>query len=187
VTRGALLVSVTELLRRPGTRREVRRTVDSPGYVVTGSTVPEGAPIDVDLVVESTADPGTLTVSGRVGAPWTGECRRCLDPVEGTLEVDMHEVFSRRADAVSADDEVWPLEGEEIDLAEVVADAVLLALPLAPLCGPDCRGPAPEAFPTVVGDESAADGAIDADDGDLDGGEGPRDPRWAALDQLRFD
>lgn len=179
MTRGGLLVSVTELLRRPGTRREVRRTVPSPGYVVTGSTVPEGADVDVDLVVESTADPGTLTVTGTIAAPWTGECRRCLDPVEGTLEVDAHEVFSRRADAVSADDEVWPLEGEEIDLEAVVADAVLLALPLAPLCGPDCRGPAPEEFPTRPED-------VPADDVD-DAAPAPRDPRWAALDQLHFD
>ena len=179
MSRGGLLVSVTELLRRPGTRRDVRRTVTSPGYVVTGSAVPEGADISVDLVVESTADPGTLTVSGTIAAPWTGECRRCLDPVEGTLEVDMHEVFSRRADAVSADDEVWPLEGEEIDLDAVVADAVLLALPLAPLCGPDCRGPAPEEFPAVTEDD-AADDATEPD-------APARDPRWAALDQLHFD
>lgn len=182
MSRGGLLVSVTELLRRPGTRREVTRTIEGSGHGVVGSSVSEGAPIEVDLVVESTADPGTLTVAGRVSAPWTGECRRCLDPVEGTLEVDVHEVFSHRADAIAADDEVWPLEGEEIDLAAVVDDALLLALPLAPLCGPDCRGPAPEDFPAVAGE-----GAPTGDDGGSDEGDGPVDPRWAALDQLRFD
>ena len=50
-------------------------------------------------------------------------------------------------------------------------DTALLALPLAPLCSADCAGPAPEAFPVVPPDEG-----------------GPvRDPRWAALDELRFD
>jgi len=175
VNRPALLVSVTELLRRPGSRREVERTVASPGYAVTGSTVPEGADIDVRLVVESTADPGTLTLTGTVAAPWTGECRRCLDPVAGSLEIDLREVFSRSAASTGGDDEVWPLDGEEIDLSEVVADAVLLALPLAPLCGPDCRGPVPEQLPVSVEGE--------ADDADPT----PVDPRWAALDELRFD
>jgi len=39
------------------------------------------------------------------------------------------------------------------------------------LCGDDCRGPAPEAFPTGSTDEQEA----------------PRDPRWAGLDELSFD
>lgn len=181
---GALLVGVTELLRRPGTRREVRREIDSPGYAVAGSTVPPGATIDVDLVVESTADPGTLTVTGSVRAPWVGECRRCLEPVEGALEVDLREVFSRTPRSMGDDEEVWPVEGDEIDLAEVVADALLLALPLAPLCGPDCKGPAPDDLPVTV--EGDADGGDALDD--RDGPDEPRrDPRWAALDDLRFD
>ena len=55
----------------------------------------------------------------------------------------------------------------------MVRDAVLLALPLAPLCGDDCRGPAPEAFPTGVGDDDRP---------------GPlADPRWAALAELDFE
>ncbi|WP_195210577.1 YceD family protein [Actinomarinicola tropica] len=178
MTRPPLLVSVTELLRRPGSQREVRRSIPSPGFVVAGSSVPEGADIDVDVVVASTADPGTITASGTVGAPWRGECRRCLEPVEGTLQIDLDEVFSRRIDPSEVDD-VWPLEGEEIDLAEVVADAVLLALPLAPLCGPDCQGPDPDDAPVTV--EGDGDGTGE------EGGEAPRDPRWAALDELRFD
>ena len=63
----------------------------------------------------------------------------------------------------------------------MVRDAVLLTLPLAPLCADDCKGPAPEVFPAVVEGDAAPsaddDEAIDA----------PGDPRWAALDGLRFD
>ena len=51
-------------------------------------------------------------------------------------------------------------------------------LPLAPLCGPDCRGPAPEDFPATVEGEGAGEG---------EGDEPAGDPRWAALDELRFD
>ncbi|MBK5223853.1 MAG: DUF177 domain-containing protein [Acidimicrobiia bacterium] len=170
-----LRISVTELLRRPGTRREVARTFTSPGYLVAASTVPEGSDIVVDLVVESTAQSGTLTVTGTVAAPWEGECRRCLADVHGTLEIDVREVFSHSPDALT-DDDVWPLEGEEIDLDEVVGESILLALPLAPLCGPDCKGPALDEFPARIDDDTTEDGS------------GPlADPRWAALDQLHFD
>jgi uncharacterized protein len=177
--RSELRLGVGDLLHRPGTRREVERELKSVGLAVAASTVPAGATIALSLAVESTADPGTLTVTGTVSAPWAGECRRCLDPVHGEIETEVSEVFARRP----VDDEIWELEGEEIDLAALAFEALLLALPLAPLCGPDCRGPAPEAFPAVVEDDGV----------DIEGGtrEGDRertiDPRWSALDDLRFD
>ena len=70
------------------------------------------------------------------------------------------------------DGETYPIEGDEVDLEPVVRDGVLLHLPLAPLCRPDCPGPAPEAFPTMVEGE---DGEVS--DEDLSG-EPARDPRW---------
>jgi uncharacterized protein len=169
----SLRVGIGDLLQRPGTRRDVERELRSEGLSVTGSRVPAGATVAVDLVVESTADPGTLTITGTVTAPWVGECRRCLAQVEGELETEVHEVFGR----TPVDEEIWPLDGDEIDLGEVVREALLLALPLAPLCSADCRGPAPDEFPAVPADEAESEGEP----------EQPLDPRWAALDELRFD
>jgi uncharacterized metal-binding protein YceD (DUF177 family) len=50
---------------------------------------------------------------------------------------------------------------------------VLLHLPLAPLCSPDCAGPAPSELSVL---DATEDAALDT-----------RDPRWAVLDELRFD
>ena len=36
--------------------------------------------------------------------------------------------------------ETYPLDGDQIDLEPMVRDAVLLELPLGPLCGDDCAG-----------------------------------------------
>jgi uncharacterized protein len=52
----------------------------------------------------------------------------------------------------------------------VVREALALALPLAPVCREDCPGPDPEANPVVTDDEAPAG-----------------DPRWSALDALRFE
>lgn len=170
--RGDLRFGVGDLLHRPGTRRDVRRTVATDELVVGTATVAAGTEIDVDLVVESTAQPGTIAITGTLSAPWRGECRRCLTPIEGTVETTVHEIFATHP----ADEEIWPLEDESVDLGAVVREGVLLALPLAPLCRDECMGPAPDEFPAI---------SIDTDD---DGADGPiGDPRWAALDQLRFD
>lgn len=161
-----LRIPVAELRRRPGNRSTVDRTVPVGGLGVGSATTPVGAEAQVVLHLESQSD--GVTVQGEVRAPWTGECRRCLEATGGELVAEIAEVFSDHPDGA----ELLAFDGDAVDLSETVRDAVVLALPLAPLCRSDCPGPEPESFPVRVEGES--------------GGE-RSDPRWAALDELRFD
>ncbi len=133
---------------------------------ISAARVPDGGLVSVTVTLEAIGG-GALTATGTVGAPWTGACRRCLEPVEGSAEVEVREIFELHP----TDGETYPLRGEQVDLEPMVRDAVLLALPLAPLCADACAGPAPDQFPTGP---AATD-------------EPPLDPRWAALSQIEFD
>lgn len=169
--RRPLRVGTAELLRRLGTRKPFHERVALDDLRISTAEVPRGAEIDVDLVLESISS--GLVVEGTVTAPWEGECRRCLEHVQGIVESEVKEIFERQA----VEGETYPLDQDEVDLEPMVRDAVLLALPLAPLCGRECSGPAPDAFPT--GPEGAD--AETAEAARL------RQERWGALDQLRFD
>ena len=102
--------------------------------------VPVGAELDLDLRLESVMD-GVL-VSGTVSAPLSGQCGRCLEPVSDELTVRVQELFvyPEAATEHDDDDEVAQLEGDLLDLAPTLRDAVVLALPLTPLCRQDCQG-----------------------------------------------
>ncbi|MEO7556573.1 MAG: YceD family protein [Acidimicrobiales bacterium] len=162
------LVSVTELVKHPGTRRPTEVAGPIEGLAITSARVPAGADVAFVGVLESIAD-GSITATGAVRAPWAGECRRCLAEMAGELVTDVREVFARDG----FDGETYPLDRDRVELLPMVHDAVLLALPLAPLCDGDCAGPDPEAHPVAV---AAAD--VPANRGD---------PRWAGLSDLRFD
>jgi uncharacterized protein len=170
---GRLLVGVTDLVRRPGVRRPVRRGVRYDDLAISSASVAPGEDVVVDLELESISN--GVVADGTLSVPWVGECRRCLGEVRGTVVADLREIFERRP----VEGETYPLGDDLVDLGPMVRDAVLLALPLAPLCTEVCQGPVPEVFPTLV----AADDEEPAGEGD----ERPRDPRWAALDQLGFD
>lgn len=165
-----LRVGVAELRRRLGTRKPFHAEVPLDGLAISTAEVPEGGSIDVDVVLESISN--GLVVDGTVRAPWRGECRRCLEPVEGEVEAQVKEIFERHP----TEGETYPLGDDEVDLEPMVRDAVLLALPLAPLCRSDCAGPAPDAFPTGRDDDAEAEARAAA----------LRDQRWSALDALRF-
>ena len=171
MTHPQLRIGIMELRRRPGTQRDVCVTTRLPGLAITSSHVPDDADIAVDATLEWID--GGVTVTGTVEVPWRAECRRCLDEVGGVLTVDLREVFEVRPE----EGETYPIDGDEVDLEPVVRDAALLNLPLAPLCRESCPGPAPDSFPAVVSEEQEQESELAV----------PTDPRWAALDQLRFD
>lgn len=169
------VVELAEVLRRPGAQHPLHLDGPLPGVELSTSRVPAGGVVALDATVEAQGQ--TVIVQGTARAPWEGECRRCLEAAAGELVLDVREVFEPHP----VDGETFPITDERIDLGAVLRELLALALPMAPLCSEDCPGPDPEAHPVAVeaDDDGAAAGA--------DGGDEPADPRWAALDQLRFD
>jgi uncharacterized protein len=161
---GPLVVGVAELLRRLGTQREVTVAAVLDDIAISSASVIQGADIEGRLTLEAMSD-HAITVKGTITAPWTGECRRCLRTIDGTVSLDVEEVFEARP----VEGETYQLDGDRLNVEPLVRDAVLLALPLAPLCEVACPGPEPEAHP--IGTESSD--AID--------------PRWAGLGDLKFE
>lgn len=167
--RDPLVLDTQAVARRPGTMVEVDRAVVAPpglGTDVVG--VPEGTEIELRLRLESVVE-GVL-VSGVCRTRASGECVRCLDPVVIDLDLDMQELFAY-PDAAAADaDEITQVEDELVDFRPVLRDAVVLALPLQPVCRDDCLG------------LCATCGARLNDDPDHEHQQ--VDPRWAALGGL---
>ncbi len=137
------VIDTRELGRRPGTSRTVRRNVatDKTLGVEGVITVASGTEVALDLLLESVVE-GVL-VTGTAAASTVGECARCLDRLSERIEVEITELFAypdSTTDATTDDDEVGRLINDLVDLEPVVRDAIVLALPNAPLCAPDCAG-----------------------------------------------
>ncbi|RFU88534.1 DUF177 domain-containing protein [Streptomyces triticagri] len=183
--RNPLVFDTHELGRRPGALQRVTRTVDAPKDLglqgVIG--VPEGEPVELDLRLESVME-GVL-VTGTARARVTGECVRCLEPLEREVEADFQEMYSypdaddrgrskqARSDDDSADDEdedITPLEDGLFDLEPVLRDAVVLALPMQPVCREDCPGLCSTCGARLADDPDHHHDAVDI--------------RWAALQGL---
>ena len=143
MTTNPWMVPVTTLRRQPGARREERRAGRVGELSVVGSVVPASAEVVADIRLDSIS--GGIEVTASVSAPWQGECRRCLRPLDAELHCEVRELYRPRADheAPDADEDTYPLAGDYLDLRPLVRDALLLDLPLAPLCQEDCRGLCP--------------------------------------------
>jgi uncharacterized protein len=150
-----LRIDVADLLARPGARRDVTASEELDGLAGTSATVvgPVSAAVTLERIPEG------IVVRGEVTGRWRAECSTCLREIERDQSVHVDELFE--PDPVEG--ETYPLEGHEIDLEQLVRDALLLELPLAPHCEEPCVPAAP------VGD-----------------GRDEGDPRWAALADLEL-
>ena len=151
-----------ELPRRAGEMKEYQLDLEILEPVgVPLVAVPAGDVIEVDMRLESVAE--GILLSADLYAIAKGECIRCLDPVEITVEHKIQELYryeptndkggkrkkhSSRTDNsdeidLDAVDELW-LDGNEMNLEIPIRDAVVLDLPVNPLCSDECLGLCPD-------------------------------------------
>jgi uncharacterized protein len=143
--------------------------------------VPAGADVALEVRFEAVSE-GVLA-TGTAIAPLAGECARCLAPLTSSVTVGFQELYlyaEGRHDKHDKHDEqeeqdageIYHLDGDLLDLEPAFRDAVVLALPMSPLCREDCPGLCAEC------------GAPLADAGPGHQHDAAVDPRWAALKQL---
>jgi uncharacterized protein len=151
-----------ELPRRAGEMKEYQLDLEILEAVgVPLVAVPAGDVIEVDMRLESVAE--GILLSADIYAIAKGECIRCLDPVEITVERKIQELYryeptndkggkrkkhSSRTDTsdeidLDAVDELW-IDSNEMNLEIPIRDAVVLDLPVNPLCSEGCLGLCPD-------------------------------------------
>lgn len=123
----------------------------------------------------------TVRARGEVSGSFLLVCSRCLGdcPFELQGEVDLY--FRPRPDSEAAEvrleqDEldVIHYDSDEIDLGAALREEISLALPMAPVCGPQCRGLCPKCG------QPLAQGQCGCQKKEID-------PRLAKLAELKID
>src|SRR4029077_7589475 len=189
--RGALVFDMRQLGRQAGAALTQTRTVPAPADLrLELIGVPAGADVALEVRFEAVSE-GVLA-TGTAIAPLAGECARCLAPLTSSVTAsfqelylyadgrhdkhdkhDKHDRYDKNDEQEEQDaGELYHLDGDLLDLEPGFRDAVVLALPMSPLCREDCPGLCAEC------------GTLLADAGPGHRHDAAADPRWAALKQL---
>jgi uncharacterized protein len=160
-------MNVSDLLRHPGSTRDVHLEVPVSDLENRSARIDEGTPLTLDLRLESLSH--GIVANGRVRGRWSAVCSRCLAPVERDFDLRLRELFEE--DPV--EDETYPLEHDHIDLEQPLRDLVLPDLPIVPLCDPECLGLCP-----ICG--------VNRNETGCECDTAPRDPRWDVLRDLEL-
>ena len=159
-------IDVRDLLANPGSSTSVTVGEAVPGLRVALAAVPDDAPITGNLLLESVIE-GVL-VSGSIAGRMTLSCARCLKEFEQDFDVKVEEMYVREP---GPDDDYGLTRELTLDPEPMVRDAVVLSMPFAPLCKPDCLG----LCERCGGDRNLGECTCSPQ---------PADPRWSGLEQL---
>ncbi|NMM95177.1 YceD family protein [Bifidobacterium oedipodis] len=166
-------IPVAQIASRAGQSKQIDADFPAPagiGDEISG--IKEGTDVHVRGSFDSIVD--GLIFTGRLTAPFISECTRCLKPIDEDWPVDVTVFFpyeSETKDAAQArngknakntrndkDEDVDIIAGEDesedtypllangawADIEALIRDAFVEALPLQPLCRPDCAGLCPQ-------------------------------------------
>ena len=110
----------------------------------------QAEPLDVHATAELVE--GQIRISGQLHTRLEMSCARCLDPVTEDVTRDF-DLFYRPVISVTKEEEVQLklddteigfFQGDGLFLTDVLAEQVLLALPMKAICRSDCRGLCPQ-------------------------------------------
>lgn len=164
----SVAVDVRDLIGLPGTSRTVDVAEPVSGLRTELAHVPDDRPVGAHLLAESLVE-GVL-VGGTLSGVQVVRCARCLASSDQPFSIEVQELF---APGASATDDEYPIVEGFLDLEPMIRDAVVLAMPLAPLCRPDCLGLCSRCGEDRNLDECTCPPEVDS--------------RWAALSAIRID
>lgn len=174
-----MIVSVAPLLRQPiGSHISYDIAEDPVDPRGDNADLIEAGFDTVDARVTAThTNPGAL-LEGEARGTTDQQCSRCLRPVKVTVDATFAEQYYATMAVISGETlDAAPLDSKTIgsdfliDLTPLLAEELILAMPVAPLCREDCRGLCAECGEDLNERPHEHDEVTDA--------------RWSKLAQLR--
>ena len=135
-----MIVSVNEALRRVGESFPFQWEGELEPQTFAGETVTFVG--TAKLSGTFVYDGKTFRVDADAEAAYQTICARCSKPMVETLSFSFSERFVRSVFKTD-DDELYPYEGERLDLSEAFFDNLFLEMPMTTVCSESCKGLCP--------------------------------------------
>ena len=133
-----MLLGLSNIIDCPGASVSFSTSVDL-SDLQYGECYPVSEPVEALGKVRNTA--GVLKMTGSIRTTNHGVCDRCTTEYEEVVEIPLDVVLvTELASEENEDEWVFPLEGNNADLEDIVRTVFVLNMDSKLLCKPDCKG-----------------------------------------------
>jgi len=131
-----MIVDVADLIKKKVSRKEVHLVYDEENFYDDREKIEFLKPVTLEGELHLTGD--IITLDGEIITKISLPCSRCLVNFNHDVDILIHEEFSTNFD--NKDDEIIFIDGDTIDITNIVKNNIILSLPIKKLCNEDCKG-----------------------------------------------
>ena len=140
MSRCIMIIDVSKLIASDGVSIKINKQIEVDSASFSDFDISIDTPVTASGDIKSVS--GLLYLTLNISAEYTAKCSRCLDTTADKLDFTLNEVFSKPG-LENENDDVIILDSNEIDLDDIVVQALSCALPMTSLCSVDCKGLCP--------------------------------------------
>lgn len=130
-----MIIKLSEITKCKNSKKEVHMCCEMKPIYFDGDKIQFSKPINADGTV-SLMDK-IVEVKLKVSAELMLPCSRCLELFNYPLELEVNEKLST---AGAEDDGISVIEGDSINVTEILENSIIMTLPTKILCKKDCKG-----------------------------------------------
>jgi uncharacterized protein len=131
-----MTIDVLDLIKKKSSRKKVHLVYTEESFYDDGEKIEFVKPIILDSELSLIED--IISLNGTIVTEAILPCSRCLVGFNHIIDIQIHEKFS--SDPENKDEEIIFIEGDTIDVTDVIKNNILLSLPIKKLCKDNCKG-----------------------------------------------
>lgn len=131
-----MTIDVIDLNRRKISKKKVHLVCAEESFYDDGEKIEFISPVTLDGELYLTGD--IINLEGRILTELSLSCSRCLSDFSHTIDIPIHEKFSTNHD--NKDDEIIFIDGDTIDITDIIKNNIVMSLPIKKLCKDECKG-----------------------------------------------
>jgi uncharacterized protein len=131
-----MIIDVLDLLRKKTSRKSVHLVYKEENFLYEGENIQFLSPITLNVELYVTGD--VINLEGSISTELSIPCSRCLANFNYQVNIPVEEKFSNNPD--DKNDNITFIEGDTIDITDIIKNNIITSLPIKKLCKVDCKG-----------------------------------------------
>ena len=132
-----MTIDILDLIKKKVSKKKVHLVYTEENFYDDGEEIEFLKPMTLEGELYFTGDIIVLEV--KVVTEINLPCSRCLVNFNHNVDLQIHEKFSTNPENKD-EDEIIFIDGDTIDVTDVIKNNILLSLPIKKLCKDDCKG-----------------------------------------------
>ena len=131
-----MVINFSDLLSKKNRKKQISLSFELEPFEFEGEEIRAVEKVYVEGVAISEND--VIVINASIKTKLKLNCSRCLDTFIYPIDIDIEERFTNNKELDS--EEIMFVDGDTLDITEIIENSIISTLPIKRLCAEDCKG-----------------------------------------------